>query len=1012
MRIRGWHVEGFGILDDYREENLPDGVVILRGPNEAGKSTLLDFVRSMLFGGEDGRRPWQLPRPPLRRPDGPHGGRLFVEVPDGVVTVERFARRGDAFHLRLPGGREGTANDLQYILGGADRTLFQSVFAFTLKELQDLKSLRGERLHQVIFSAGVTGAGTSARRVIEKLENSSRELMKVSAGRLFDLAADLKALKDQRAQMESQADAYLSLLRNEEALKDRVERLRTQLEELRTQKEKYRSLCELWPRWCELCKARERLERLAPVDSFPPDADQRLASLTERSNTVRKAVSELGSEIESTQAERDRLAGQLDDRLFAVAAEAQSQAEHAALQGNRLNDLIAARTRASAEQEKLGKSITELGPDWDEPRLKTFDVSLPARQEIREWETKLDQAAEAAAGAERNDATAVGEVRTAVARRDRAQQALDQAPRPDEAALEAAELLLTRSKADLGEMRVTESKRESLQGSLEEIERARGELETMPATGLPTWATPSVGLAAVALATLGIWRLSAGDQLAGLIALLFSAAVGLAALLTWRFSRAGLERQRLHEQRAARIKAKQADLENALAAADGEVSRLRKRIDEAAATLGVAVVVGFYELERKEHELRRQRTLLSEWNRANNLLADAEQALAEAQQRQSQTAEAMKQTRENLQRGQEEWQTWKQEREVGNLSTPGGVVDFFEQVRAARGQLTSRDQASAHQQGLETKIREWERASRQLLVSAGEERADSLCGESLIAAVAELRGRCREEAAVRQQLRSLEESLGKFRGKLRAAEEEERACADAYRHLLGEAGVTDENGFREKRAIFEERAECWRVIQECEKTLAARLGLGAAAEAARSGLATGQRASWEESLSSVEEELPKLQAERDQAIGDYRQAESDRRCIEVSSDLAAKEAEIAARREEFACEVRRWRVRALAKGLVERTLERFTRERQPAVHADASRFLETVSDGYYVKVTQNEEDLTPVIFDQDQRPKKPDQLSGGTAELLYLCLRLGLAAEFCRRSRTSVPLVMDDALVC
>ena len=50
MRIAGFHIDGFGGLADLGIDDLSPGLVIVSGPNEAGKSTLLDFLTTMLFG--------------------------------------------------------------------------------------------------------------------------------------------------------------------------------------------------------------------------------------------------------------------------------------------------------------------------------------------------------------------------------------------------------------------------------------------------------------------------------------------------------------------------------------------------------------------------------------------------------------------------------------------------------------------------------------------------------------------------------------------------------------------------------------------------------------------------------------------------------------------------------------------------------------------------------------------------------------------------------------------------
>ena len=47
MRLHELHIEGFGHFRDHVVEALDRKVTVLHGPNEAGKSTLLAFIRTM-----------------------------------------------------------------------------------------------------------------------------------------------------------------------------------------------------------------------------------------------------------------------------------------------------------------------------------------------------------------------------------------------------------------------------------------------------------------------------------------------------------------------------------------------------------------------------------------------------------------------------------------------------------------------------------------------------------------------------------------------------------------------------------------------------------------------------------------------------------------------------------------------------------------------------------------------------------------------------------------------------
>ena len=88
MIIRGWHIDGFGVFNDYHVEDMSTSMTVFYGPNEAGKSTLMAFLRGVLFGFPDPRS--QDPKyPPVN--GGEHGGRVFIEEGGERYTVERYA---------------------------------------------------------------------------------------------------------------------------------------------------------------------------------------------------------------------------------------------------------------------------------------------------------------------------------------------------------------------------------------------------------------------------------------------------------------------------------------------------------------------------------------------------------------------------------------------------------------------------------------------------------------------------------------------------------------------------------------------------------------------------------------------------------------------------------------------------------------------------------------------------------------------------------------------------------
>ena len=50
MKINFLEVDGFGVWSGLRLEGFDEGLNVIYGPNEAGKTTLLEFVRCVLYG--------------------------------------------------------------------------------------------------------------------------------------------------------------------------------------------------------------------------------------------------------------------------------------------------------------------------------------------------------------------------------------------------------------------------------------------------------------------------------------------------------------------------------------------------------------------------------------------------------------------------------------------------------------------------------------------------------------------------------------------------------------------------------------------------------------------------------------------------------------------------------------------------------------------------------------------------------------------------------------------------
>ena len=126
MRIEWLSIDGFGHFSGYESGPLNGRAVVFYGPNEAGKTTLLAFIRAILFGFP--RRTDPLWFPALA--GGKHGGR--IRLCDGHIVERYQGVHGGPVTVTLPDGSQAGTARLNELLGHASRDVFENVFAFGL----------------------------------------------------------------------------------------------------------------------------------------------------------------------------------------------------------------------------------------------------------------------------------------------------------------------------------------------------------------------------------------------------------------------------------------------------------------------------------------------------------------------------------------------------------------------------------------------------------------------------------------------------------------------------------------------------------------------------------------------------------------------------------------------------------------------------------------------------------------------------------------------------------------
>ncbi len=349
MRILSWHIDGYGVFRDSGVTDLGSGVTVVLGENEAGKSTLLAFLRAMLFGFPD-RRTRENLYSPIH--GGRHGGRITLLDEAGPWTVTRYADKRKVVDVTRPDGRPADADDLRRLLSGVDATLFASVFAFGLDELQQFATLDADGVRERIFSVGISGAGQSARAVLKQLAEQESRLLKQRAGqaRINDLVRDLEDASEEARRAEDLSAGYPALVRAETEHGEQIAQLDKTLADLAARRRRYEALGALRLDWLELAELEGRLSDLP--EASDPGLPAAAADLVRRLLVLR----------------------------------------------SREETLTELRAASIAAQADLSQHLQRLGPQWTPARLYDADDSIEARDAVRDWRRRL---AESSAAAER-----------------------------------------------------------------------------------------------------------------------------------------------------------------------------------------------------------------------------------------------------------------------------------------------------------------------------------------------------------------------------------------------------------------------------------------------------------------------------------------------------------------------------------------------------------------------------------------------------------------------------------
>jgi uncharacterized protein YhaN len=992
MKITTVQIDGFGVWSDLRIERLSESLNVFYGPNEAGKTTLLQFIRSVLYGFSPGRQRYL---PPLH--GGRAGGTLDVASPHGHFQISRHdsaadGAAGEQLTLTAPDGTRQGEHFVKVLLSNVDEAVFNNVFAVGLTEIQELATLSDTEAAELLYNLTAGLDRVSLVEVLQELEAGRNRILDAAGHscQVLQLLAEHEKLRAEIEELATVNHRYGHLAAERDQLQSEI----TQLEEESNRVERLARVADLAlalrDRWGQRASLDEQLSAIGPLKVMPEGAAERLDAVNAR---IQKQQDRLDAIVKRRKALRREYAElPVNESLWRQAARiealkeqgpwiAQLQSQIADLEketGSLASDLAAEGKRlglAPVSSDQSGSSRTANEPlavSHPLPQLSPKRLAAlrsPAKllqQERSRWE-EAKQAAEQAA---ENAHTLTTQIESALAKRGQSELA---------AALDRAGNLVSqfRRRIQLDE-RLGQLARH--QAELEDRSRQLSEHQVLPVNVL--FVLGGVFVAGFVLLMAGLFlpgsitgTLGWGMSAMGLLG------VGAVILGKKMIERSNAQQLDSCQKQLATLQSQVQQANDDRDALDGQLPRgggpLASRLQAAEAELAALEELTALDVNR----------------------ATARQNADAAGRRADESHAAFRAARRR----------WHEALSAAGLPATVAPKQARRLVERAAWIAETQRRLANRREELVRRKAELDSFAARIAQIAGD------VGVSLTAA--DLPGKLHElaDAAAQQQAAAeRRETIRRESRRIRAAQNQREEAVARQKHrrreLFLEVGVNNEQEFRQ-RSLESARTDVLRrqreeLAHEIETALASQCS----EDAVRQQLDGNHPIPLENRANDLRARLTGSQAQLRVLLEKRGRLSEQLESLAADQRLASKQLDLAVLEKRLEDAIGRWQVLATTCCVLDMIRDTYQRCRQPETLQEASIYLDRLTQGRYCRVWTPLGEHSLRVDDAEGRVLPVEVLSRGTREQLFLSLRLALASSYARRG-APLPLVLDDVLV-
>ena len=385
MIIKDVHVDNYGKYSGRRFSGFTAGVNVVYGPNEYGKTTLLEFIRRMFFG---------FPPKTYRKNRfvpvnaAPPGGRLLcVTDSDREISIERQGwTKGGALKLD---SRDAAQQELNELLR-ASELFYRNVYAITIEELFSMDALNDEEIKNRIYGAGLDLGGVSLAKVKKQLQNDADKIFKPGGSKqlIHLLNVERKELEKQITDAEQNLSRYEDILREKADNQGKIAEIEGSIKTLGVQCSELDSKCAALSEFIEYEGLESKLKSIPKcAEVTQDDLDQcrdlqmGLENTVAGFNSTKAAVQELEEKTDASEINRDLLEHRNRIKMLERASERyRAECENISSQVGKIEEL-------EKNLKAIEKNIASLWQAGEIPEDFCFELEFVNK--VREFENQF-----------------------------------------------------------------------------------------------------------------------------------------------------------------------------------------------------------------------------------------------------------------------------------------------------------------------------------------------------------------------------------------------------------------------------------------------------------------------------------------------------------------------------------------------------------------------------------------------------------------------------------------------